>query len=130
MFHDRLARAYIYGEGDGVRRSCSAIEGSPGFARSPRRSWGQTCPRRRVSIPPTPPLRPGYGPSSPNQVIAHVHSDGRMAITLTAGTCLQVPDLDEWQLLAANRCAATCHANSRSTWWRTTAAPDDWHGFT
>lgn len=52
-----------------------------------------------MSITPTPPLRPGYGPDSPDQVIAHVHSDGRMAITLTAGTCLQVPDLDEWQLL-------------------------------
>jgi hypothetical protein len=52
-----------------------------------------------MSITPTPPLRPGYGPSSPDQVIAHVHSDGRMAITLTEGTCLQVPDLDEWQLL-------------------------------
>lgn len=52
-----------------------------------------------MSITPTPPLRPGYGPSSPDQVIAHVHSDGRMAITLTEGTCLQVPDLDKWQLL-------------------------------
>lgn len=34
-----------------------------------------------MSITPAPPLRPGYGPSSPDQVIAHVHSDGRMAIT-------------------------------------------------
>ena len=39
-----------------------------------------------MSITPTPPLQPDYGPSSPDQVIAHVHSDGRMAITLTEGT--------------------------------------------
>lgn len=78
-----------------------------------------------MSITPTPPLRPDCGPSSPDQVIAHVHSDGRMAITLTEGTSLQVPNLDEWQLLAAYRCATTCQASSRSTWWRTTATPDD-----
>ena len=50
----------------------------------------------------------------------------RMAITLTEGTCLQVPDLDEWQLLGRVQMRSDMPSElKRSTWLRTTATPDD-----
>lgn len=52
-----------------------------------------------MNTTPTPPLRDGYGLSSPDKVIAHVHPDGRMAITLPFAPCFFVNELDDWNLL-------------------------------
>ena len=51
-------------------------------------------------------LRPDYGPSSPDRVIAHVYSVGRMAVALAEGTCLQVSDLDGTTRAPGRRSAA------------------------